>query len=102
MTINELIDNKLLEIYRSQDKRNYLGASGLGDECARRIQYQYMHKEPKIKATTIRTFDIGRCLEDLVAQWLTDAGFGLRTRDENDQQFGFSTAVVLHKPLPTY
>ena len=92
MTINELIDSKLLEKYRSQEKRDYLGASGLGDECARRIQYQYMNKEPKIKAPTVRTFDIGHCLEDLVAQWLIDSGFGLRTRDENDQQFGFSTA----------
>jgi len=92
MTINDLIDIKLLELYRNQEKRDYLGASGLGDECARRIQYRYMHEEPKIKATTIRTFDIGHCLEDLVAQWLIDSGFGLRTKDENNEQFGFSTA----------
>lgn len=92
MTINDYIDNKLIENYRSQEKRNYLGASGLGDECARRIQYQYMHIEPKIKATQVRTFDIGHCLEALVAQWLITAGIALYTRDAKGNQFGFSTA----------
>ncbi len=92
MTINELIDNKLLQNYRNQEKRDYLGASGLGDECSRRIQYQYLKKDPTIKPTTIRTFAIGHNLEDLVAQWLIDAGFGLRTRDSENKQFGFTTA----------
>lgn len=92
MTINDFIDAKLIENNKRQEKRNYLGASGLGDECTRRIQYQYMHIEPNMKATQIRTFDIGHCLEDLVAQWLITAGFLLKTKNSKGEQFGFSTA----------
>jgi hypothetical protein len=40
----------------------------------------------------LRTFDIGHCLEDLIAEWIRLAGFDLRTKNENGEQFGFSTA----------
>jgi hypothetical protein len=90
--INDLLDAKLLERHRSQEKRDYLGASMLGDECIRKIQLQYMKHEIDISAQNLRTFAIGHCLEDLIAEWMILAGFDLKTKDENGEQFGFSVA----------
>jgi hypothetical protein len=91
-TINDLLDAKLLEQHKNQEKRDYLGASMLGDECVRKIQLQYMKHESDVSAQNLRTFAIGHCLEDLIAEWIWLAGFDLKTRDENDEQFGFSVA----------
>jgi hypothetical protein len=86
------INVKLLERPKSQEKRDYLGASMLGDECVRKIQLQYIKHESDISAQNLRTFAIGHCLEDLIAEWIKLAGFDLRTRNENCEQFGFSVA----------
>ena len=90
--INEILDAKIIEHNRSQKKRNYLGVSSIGDECLRKVQLQYEGKDAEFSASTLRTFDIGHCLEDLVAEWLRIAGFDLKTKNENGEQFGFSTA----------
>ena len=90
--INEILDAKMLEHHEGQEKRKYLGASMLGDECMRKVQLQYLGNQAKVSAQTLRTFDIGYCLEDLVAEWLRIAGFELKTRNENGEQFGFSVA----------
>ncbi len=90
--LNDIVDSKILEQYNTQEKRSYLGASSIGDECIRKVQLQYMQKDQKVSAKQIRTFDIGHCLEDLIIQWLKIAGFQLKTRDKNGEQFGFSVA----------
>jgi hypothetical protein len=64
----------------------------LGDECIRKIQLQYMKHDVDVSAQNLRTFAIGHCLEDLIAEWIRLAGFDLRTKDENGEQFGFSVA----------
>ena len=90
--INEILDAKIIEHHKSQKKRDYLGVSSIGDDCLRKVQLQYEGKEAEFSASTLRTFDIGHCLEDLVAEWLRVAGFDLKTKNENGEQFGFSTA----------
>jgi hypothetical protein len=90
--INELLNAKLLEQHKSQGRRDYLGASILGDECVRKIQLQYMKHESDVSAQNLRTFAIGHCLEDLIGEWIKLAGFDLRTRNENGEQFSFSVA----------
>jgi hypothetical protein len=90
--INDILDVKLIEKHRSQEKRDYLGASILGEECTRKIQLQYMKHEVEVSAQSLRTFAIGHCLESLIAEWIVLAGFDLRTRNENGEQFGFSVA----------
>ena len=90
--LNDIVDSKILEQYNTQEKRSYLGASSIGDECIRKVQLQYMQKDQKISAKQVRTFDIGHCLEDLVIKWLRIAGFDLKTRNEKGEQFGFSVA----------
>ena len=90
--INEILDAKIIKHHKSQKKRDYLGVSSIGDECLRKVQLQYEGKDAEFSASTLRTFDIGHCLEDLVAEWLRVAGFDLKTKNENGEQFGFSTA----------
>jgi hypothetical protein len=90
--INDLLDAKLLEQHKNQGKRDYLGASVIGDDCLRKIQLQYMKRELHFSAQNLRTFDIGNCLESLIADWMILAGFDLKTRNENSEQFGFSIA----------
>ena len=92
MIINELLDKKLLQNYRQREGRNYLGVSILGDDCLRKVQLQYLGNKAEVSARTLRTFDIGTLLEDLVAKWLQIAGFELKTRNEEGKQFGFSIA----------
>jgi hypothetical protein len=92
LQINDILDAKLLERHKSQEKRDYLGASMLGDECTRKIQLQYMKHEVDVSAQTLRTFAIGHCLEDLIAEWIVLAGFDLQARNESGEQFGFSVA----------
>ena len=91
-SINELLDRRLLQWHEMQEKRTYLGASMIGDECIRKVQLQYLGHEPTITAKQVRTFDIGHRLEDLVIHWLRIAGFYVVTKDEDGKQFGFSTA----------
>jgi hypothetical protein len=90
--INEILDIKLLEQHKNQEKRNYLGASIIGGDCLRQIQLQYMKHEMHFSAQNLRTFAIGNCLESLIAEWMILAGFDLKTRNENGEQFGFSVA----------
>ena len=90
--INEILDAQIIERHKLQKKRDYLGVSSIGDECLRKVQLQYEGKEAEFSASTLRTFDIGHCLEDLMAEWLRIAGFDLKTKNENGEQFGFSTA----------
>ena len=90
--INEILDAKVIEHRKQEKKHDYLGVSSIGDDCLRKVQLQYEGKEAEFSASTLRTFDIGHRLEDLVAEWLKITGFNLKTKNENGEQFGFSTA----------
>jgi len=78
--INTLIDFALVEARRRALKREYLGASVLGDPCARRLAFQYRGErgEP-LDGRVLRIFGQGRVLEDLLADWIRNAGFKLHT-----------------------
>jgi len=79
----------------AQPARRYVGTSGLGRECLRQIQYDYLGL-PKddgrdFEPATLRVFEAGHRGEDVVADWLRAAGFDLRTqRPDGGGQFGFS------------
>ena len=94
--INALIDGALVGADQARPRRGYLGGSRLGDPCQRRLQYEYLDVPPDEGASfsglQLRIFAAGHAFEDLVAGWLRDAGFDLRTRDRAGQQFGFSIA----------
>jgi hypothetical protein len=62
-----------------QERRTYVGASGIGDDCERRLQYEFAgaprEKEPE--GLTLRKFDFGHMIEELARCWFQDAGFEL-------------------------
>lgn len=92
--INAAIDAMLVARDRAQPPRRYVSTSGIGRECLRQVQYDYLAVakdqgrdfEPK----TLRIFEAGHRGEDVVADWLRAAGFDLRTQRSDGRQFGFS------------
>ena len=92
--INHHIDAAMLA--KPQEQRKYLGASMLGDPCARKIQYSYLHTEidpgAGFSAQTLRIFQVGHMLEEAIIKWFRQAGFDLRNQKKNGEQFGFSIA----------
>lgn len=71
--------------------RAYLGGSRLGEECARKLQYEYQGGAIKMTAKTHNIFAAGHASEDAVAVLLKKI-FDLRTAKANGHQFGFETA----------
>jgi len=77
--INEAIDDGLRRKRDNQPRRDYLGASSVGHDCERQLEFELAGalKERDFEAPTLRKFDIGHTLEELARGWLIDAGFDL-------------------------
>lgn len=104
-SINDLIDTAILDRRAKQPPRKYLGASMLGDPCLRKLCYSYAHtpKDREFTAQVLRIFDVGHGTEDFLAgerestavfkeaaaRWLHDAGFDLRAKNADGEQFGW-------------
>lgn len=74
-------------------RRSYLGGSRLGEECARKLQYEYEGAAQKpVSAKLHLIFNAGHSGEDAVAALLRAAGLDLRTHKASGGQFGFETA----------
>jgi len=83
--VTALVDAGLQQARARQSERQYLGASRLGVACERALQFEYA------KAPIDHGRDApGRMLR--IFAWLRDAGFDLRTRKADGEQFGFSVA----------
>src|SRR6187455_1328782 len=95
VAINAAIDHALAERNRSQPARHYVSTSGLGRECLRQIQYDYLavpkDEGREFDPATLRIFEAGHRSEDIVAAWLRAAGFDLRTQRQDGRQFGFTS-----------
>jgi hypothetical protein len=90
--LNQFIDTALLEELSLKTKRNYLGASRLGAECSRALQYEFMGRDSAHSARILRVFETGHLFEELVIQWLRLADLEILTKDRNGNQFAFSAA----------
>ena len=94
--IKEAVDQAIVANETKRERRAYIGASSIGDECSRKIQYRYLNypidPDKAFTARTLRIFQFGYEIEDYTAKWLRDAGFDLRTEDKDGKQFGFSIA----------
>jgi len=94
VAVNAAIDTALSARDRAQPPRRYVSTSGLGRECLRQIQYDYLavpkDKGREFEPKTLRIFEAGHRSEDIVAAWLRAAGFDLRTERSDGRQFGFS------------
>jgi hypothetical protein len=76
--------------------RDYLGASRIGEPCARRLCYELMltsvDEGTDFSGRMLRIFEAGHRFEEMSIRWLHLAGFDLRTHKRNGEQFGFSVA----------
>tara|TARA_R110000824_G_scaffold9917_5_gene44062 strand:- start:4764 stop:5549 length:786 start_codon:yes stop_codon:yes gene_type:complete len=96
LQIQDAVDQGILKNEEKRERREYIGASSIGDECPRKIQYRYLNHptdpDKDFSAQTLRIFQFGHEIENYAAKWLRDAGFDLRTEDKSGKQFGFSIA----------
>ncbi len=60
-------DHTLFRARSEEEKREYVGASAIGDECLRAVQFNYAGVEPdegRITGRLLRIFDTGHHFED--------------------------------------
>ena len=92
--VSTAVDAALTERHRHEPPRTYVSSSGLGRECLRQIQYDYLavpkDEGQEFAPRTLRLFEAGHRAEDIVADWLRSAGFDLRTQRADGGQFGFA------------
>lgn len=86
--INAAVDAGLLAKRSKQERRAYVGASAIGHECERSIQFEYAGaaRESDFSADTLRRFDQGHMGEELARAWFHDAGFELVQRNQRTGQ----------------
>jgi hypothetical protein len=94
--LEALVDAGMQRERAKQTPRAYLGASRLGASCERALQYEFS-KAPvdpgrDTSGRILRIFERGHVMEDCMVTWLREAGFDLRTRKADGEQFGFSAA----------
>jgi len=89
-----LVDAGMQRARAGQSQREYLGGSRLGTSCERALQYEFARApvDPgrETQGRLLRIFERGHVMEDCMVAWLRDAGFDLRTRKADGEQFGFS------------
>lgn len=91
--IGDLLDARLHYKQSLQPKRHYVGASSVGGDCERAIQFEYAGapRERSFKAETLRKFDFGHLTEEWARFEFIDAGFKLTQRDPRTLiAYGFS------------
>lgn len=87
--ILDLINAAALKKAAAEPRRQYIGASSIGDACAREVQFGYMGvpPDPDWKETPrfIRIRERGHLIEDMAIGWLVDAGFTFRPLKHGEQ-----------------
>jgi hypothetical protein len=77
-------------------RRDYLGASRIGEPCLRRLCFEYggtpVDSGAAFDGRILRVFEAGHRFEDMTIRWLRLAGFDLRNQKRDGSQFGFSAA----------
>ena len=91
--VSSAIDAALTARNRAERPRTYVSSSGLGRDCLRQIQYDFLavpkDEGQEFEPRTLRIFEAGHRAEDIVAGWFRIAGFDLRTERPDGRQFGF-------------
>ena len=95
-TIECDINDACVELYDS-GHRKHLGASSIGDRCARKLWYQFrwvkkgfFYAEDDHPGRMLRLWERGKLQELTVEQWLKKAGYKVETIDpETMAQFRF-------------
>ncbi len=90
--INAVMDAGALAEEREQ-RRTYLGASAIGSECLRKVQYDWT-RDSTHPARTKRIFARGHAFEEITVRALATAGFRM---ERGTARTGFSAAGDLFK-----
>jgi PD-(D/E)XK nuclease superfamily len=94
--IDAHVDAALVTERATMPPRDYLGASRIGEPCARRLCYELMRVSvddgAEFSGRMLRVFETGDRFEAMTIRWLRLAGFDLRTHKRNGEQIGFSVA----------
>lgn len=90
--INAALDNAALTEQR-EERRTYLGASGIGSECLRKVQYDWQCDSTH-PARTKRIFSRGHMFEEITVKAMAGAGFRM---ERGTPATGFSVADGLFK-----
>lgn len=90
--INEALTRRRAAKLAIED-RNYIGMSELGDKCLRRVYYKATKVQlPPLTGERLRVFEMGHAFEAMVLDWMIAAGFDIKSRNRDGQQFEFVTA----------
>ena len=101
LSISKCLDEFIAE-NRKGDKRNYIGASSIGNPCERAIWYDYKGFPKSYSAKLCRTFEIGHALEDMILNMLVEAGititvpYGAKEKYHPPYFDGHCDAIVVH------
>lgn len=89
--IKELVFQAIKKKCDEEKPREYLGASGVGRECAKSVWYDFRHAATKdqFNGRTYRIFDHGNVEEDRIIRDLRLAGFRVLDKKQNGDQYGF-------------
>ena len=101
--LSQIVDKALVAKREAEPPRTYLGGSRLGHPkapdpskrgCERALWYEYkkFKNEKPFDGDLYRVFDMGHDAEKRMAEYLTLAGFDLKTEKEGGGQFGFYVA----------
>lgn len=87
----EAIDAILELQHQNEPKRNYIGASSIGDSCSRKLWYRLNSEHKEVfKADSIKRFNDGHRSEEEMAKLLRLVpGIELYTHDDKGDQYGF-------------
>lgn len=104
--INKVLDEAFLMAER-EARRTYLGASGIGSECLRKVQYDWQ-RDSKHPARIQRIFDRGHALEEITVRAFARAGIRMERGTPKtaftmlDGLFrGHADGIILESPIPT-
>lgn len=76
-SISKLIDNAVEQSHVGES-REYIGSSSIGNPCSRAIWYAYKgHEKKPLTAKQIRTFEMGKILEEMIKEQVRLLGFPL-------------------------
>lgn len=90
--LTEILDAGIVADRAKIPPRDYLGMSRLGEECARKLYYEYTQtpKDPgkDFSGRTLRIFERGHSGEVRMANYMRLGGFNLLTERADGKQFG--------------
>ena len=80
--------NQFCETYYEQGHRKHLGASELGEECWRKLWYDFRWTKLEVfDGRMMRLFNVGHSAEPRFITYLRGIGFEVKEFDENNKQF---------------